>query len=226
MRLWWGVLGLLLLALPARADTFFDISGTATLTGNDTCNGPCVETINFAFQMDEQPLPDQSGSALFVTSASAQATGPLGDVTNIGGFNDQKWVAIVFGSLPESGPWTEFDLVSNPFPPPATPFTPQFGGYLYSCPIAGGCFGFCPFTYSTEPGNCIENETLQTTVTAVNAGDPPGVATPEPQTWAMLWIGLIGLALLKFSPRGKRLKASLPLVLAAAIFLKAQPGHL
>jgi hypothetical protein len=56
--------------------------------------------------------------------------------------------------------------------------------------------------------------------------DPPGTTVPEPQTWAMLFFGLIGLALMKFAPQRKRLRASLPLVLAAAIFAKAQPGHL
>jgi hypothetical protein len=68
---------------------------------------------------------------------------------------------------------------------------------------------------------------MNVTITPVSGDLPTGPATtPEPQTWAMLWIGLIGLGLLKFAPRGKRLKASLPLVLAAAIFPKAQPGHL
>jgi hypothetical protein len=221
MRLFWGILGLLLLALPIRADALYDVSGTATLTGNDTCGGVCVETINFAFQLDEQPYPDNSGLALIVTNGSVEATGPLGPATGIGGFVGDKWASVAFGPPNSQGFWTEFDLTIYPFPPPNMPFSPQFGEFLYSCTTAE-CFGFCPQTPSGV-GNCIQNETLQYTVT-----DPPGgsVQTPEPQTWAMLWFGLIGLAVMKFAPREKRLKAWLPLVLAAETFPKAQPGHL
>jgi hypothetical protein len=166
MRFFWGILGLLLLALPIRADALYDVSGTATLTGNDTCGGVCVETINFAFQLDEHPLTcadlnafecqDPTGAfALLANDLTITASGPLGaaPLPGNGAFVDDKFMGITFGGDIRN----EFDLLMNPFPPPGFPFTPTgIGGYLYNCATAN-CFGFCPFI-NTGPGNCDSNE--------------------------------------------------------------------
>jgi hypothetical protein len=130
---------------------------------------------------------------------------------------------------------TEYDLIVGPAMLTSAsedityPFTPAFGGYLYSCDaLDANCYGFCPLlltaaeiTSGCGGGGPEGTQTIEETVTPESP-----MSTPEPQTWAMLWFGLIGLALMKFAPRLKRLKAWLPLVLAAETFPKAQPGHL
>lgn len=39
-------------ALPTQADPLYDIAGEAVLTGNNSCGGPCLETIDFNFVVD------------------------------------------------------------------------------------------------------------------------------------------------------------------------------
>ena len=96
MKLIWGLLfGAMLFALPARADTIYDVNATATITGNDVCGGVCVETVSFSLQLDplaggptdvlpggtftsSGPIPYGSGSI---------EPGPLDPVTGSIGFN-------------------------------------------------------------------------------------------------------------------------------------------
>jgi hypothetical protein len=234
MRLFWGILGLLLLALPIRADALYDVTGTITLTGNDTCNGRCIETIDFSFQFDEQPYPSGSGfEALLANDLSITFSGPLvASYTGDAAFRDSfRYIGFLLGTSAASEdvtyPYTEYDLGVDS--EGATyPFTPSFGGYLYSCVAPDGCYGFCPYISSVETMSACSNDEgtagTQTIKETVTPESP--VSTPEPQTWAMLWFGLIGLAVMKFAPREKRLKTWLPLVLAAETFPKAQPGHL
>jgi hypothetical protein len=188
MKLIWGMLlTVALFALPARADAIYDISGTATLTGDDSCNGLCIETINFSFQLDEQPVPTAPGyDGLFAKNISITASGPLGPplLTGNSDFVEDKYMGIAFGKDYDSE-LSEFDLTMNPFPPPSFPFAPEFiGGYLYSCASAS-CFGFCPITGPT----CGGTVTTQSSIT--DPGDPVG--TPEPGSLALLSLGLLPL---------------------------------
>ncbi len=222
MRLFWGILGLLLLTLPAHADQIYDVTGTVTLTGQDACGGICVETLNFTLQLDEQLT--QFGYALETLSESYNSAGPL-PPAEMGPSYDENGEYWPVGF----GPGTELDLYvrgANGGPNPVggpNPFVPTFtGANLYSCGNATCGAEFCPDYPAVE---CDAGTSVQSVTS-----EPPGVATPEPQTWSMLWIGLIGLALMKFATRGKRpfakLKGPLSLVLSAAIFPTAQPGHL
>jgi hypothetical protein len=231
MRLFWGILGLLLLALPIRADALYDVTGTITLTGNDTCNGRCIETIDFSFQFDEQrvqspyPAIQPDYEAFLANDLSITFSGPLvASYTGNYGFSHLQYMGFFLGNS-----MTEYDLTVGPAMPTSEgityPFTPIFGGYLYSCGVLDGCYGFCPQIEPYEP-SCNDPTTAGTQTIEETVTPESPMSTPEPQTWAMLWFGLIGLAVMKFAPREKRLKAWLPLVLAAAIFARAQPGHL
>jgi hypothetical protein len=227
MRLLWGILGLLLLAVPAHADTVYNVTGTATVTGNDVCSGPCIETLNFTFQIDETDT-DQGFQLTLLPGGTYNSTGPLvfGDNSMPGGLIRDSYVP--FGESTGGYMADEIDVYVGCFG--SEEFGEQFctpglhDAEMYSCGSAESCAAFCPSLSAIcneghddyAFGGINGNTELTGEVT-----DP--APAPEPQTWAMLWIGLTGLALMKFAPR---LKASLPLVLAAAIFAKAQLGHL
>jgi len=102
MKLIWGLaLGAMLLAVPAKADTIYDVAGTVTLTGNPVCSGqPCVETINLSLGLDEQV--DQFGFYyLTVENPMVNATGPL-PAFSVAGIGGGFYLALGFGTLDES----------------------------------------------------------------------------------------------------------------------------
>ena len=206
MKLAWGILlAAMLFALPARADTLYDVSGTATMIGNDVCNGPCIETMNFSFELDEVPIASLGGYTLdIVPGGTISATGPLLTPTLNGrvGCDRECYIAIYFDQA-SSGPlYTEFDLgITNERGAgnfSATPFTPIFDttDYLYTC---GGGDQTCITDFCLDrPFGCgapaVDSGSVSTVVTSP-------VGTPEPGTWTLLLCGL-GLALALRRNRG------------------------
>jgi hypothetical protein len=81
------LLVLLICVVPAAADTVYQVTGSATITGNPVCNGlPCTETIDFSFLVNYLPLP------------------------NIPNFYEEHLISII--SLASSGPLAPFDRIS------------------------------------------------------------------------------------------------------------------
>ena len=174
----------------AHADTIFDISGSATLTGNNVCSGPCVETVSFNFQVDEQfgphPFIPDTYSLELVPGGTFTATGPLGTLQPIDKIaapgpatRDDNFLEFIF-----SGTSNEIDIqfADNDDP---NPFVPQISSaQLFQC--TGACFsGFCPGPFGCGPTGI--------PVTSTTTG-PLEMMTPEPATWALLALGLLPLA--------------------------------
>ena len=197
MRLIWGMLllGALLFALPARADAIYDVTGTATITGSNACNGPCIEVMNFSLQLD-QPDPfttDVLPGGTFTTSgpipfgSGSISTGPLDD--EVGGTRLDYSPPGGFGA-------DELDLNlgcggSSPFP-----CTPRLGPvYLFSCGDEACVADFCPVFCAN--GNTFSNGGVAGgTVIGTVTLEPPSIPTPEPGEASLLivGIGLLGLS--------------------------------
>src|SRR6185437_10300892 len=127
------LLAALFLALSARADTLYTLSGTATIPGNDACSGPCLETVNFTFDVTESLDTTYNEYFLTLTGASATAQGPLGAFSEALPISlDQGWyIPVLLGhseldlNLGASGFMGNFE--DQPFVPGL------FGATLYSC---------------------------------------------------------------------------------------------
>lgn len=193
----------LLYVVPAPADQIYDLSGTATIAGNDSCAGQCVETITFSFSLDEfLDTADNLYEVKLLPGETDTISGPV-PVT----FADVPGERI--GGPQLGGDWVQWDYSSgNAFdeidvgvgcdwPQPSACAPDLAYSTLSSCETPACQAAFCP------PANCgsfmIEDGTITGTVT-----DPPGdpAQTPEPGMWGLLALGLslLGIEAL----RGKR----------------------
>jgi hypothetical protein len=169
-------------AIPASADQIYDVTGTVTLTGNNVCAGPCVETLDFSFQVTYQPECCGFFQQV-VLGSTTTSTGPLAPFTLIASptnyfafFNSANDEIDVFGP--------GFD-----FQPPSVPFPNLVGAELYGCgsPGANTCvLDFVP-PGSPTTGHVLD-ASLEYTVKAV----------PEPSTLALLIAGAAVLLFLGF----------------------------
>ena len=191
----------LLFALPAHADTIYDVNATATITGNNVCGGPCVETLSFSLMLD-QPTPFTTA---VLPGGTFSSSGPIpfgsgsiaaGELNAAGGF-----IAFLFNP-PGGFGIDELDLTlgceGTPFP--CTPVQVAanswpFGATLFSCGDQTCVNDFCP------PGFC-----------AITGGIDVGpivgtirvVHTPEPGEAGLLILGIGLLALIGRRARGGR----------------------
>ena len=212
MRLTYALLAaLLLLALPSRADTLYEVTGTATLTGNNVCGGTCVETIDFTLNFDEQLASTSFGTlyTLTLVGESSTSSGPV----NLGlafdglintqpgpGNSDVNYLA--FENL-NANPGTgtdEIDVWVNENDQPL-PFVPLIvGSDMYACNSAACVPDFCPswFPCNTSGGNF--GIFLNGSVTS----ETRLIATPEPSELGLLALGALLLALAALYRSGRR----------------------
>src|SRR6185437_4806418 len=196
------LLAALFLALPARADTLYTLSGTAIIPGNDACNGPCLETVNFTFNVTESFRPDIGEYFLTMTSASATAQGDLGPVDNTSGITlDNAWYAPI--DLGASGSASELDInfagnfESRPFVPNVVSAT------LYSCGDQTCFTDFCPEDWMFlcnlpgEPSFVFPGNGLWINANLSNVVVIDPAATPEPGSLALALSSLALLCLLR-----------------------------
>src|SRR5215469_7967871 len=141
------VLGCLLLlgsAKATRADSFstpvWDYTGVATITGNNNCNGPCVEDVHFSFDLsyDEVPVPFDPSSfpntfilEAHVTDFSEHWSGVLGSFSFSGPSGLGCCTGGAFIEL-QNALHDEIDIsVPDLTSLPTTP--PIIGAFLFSC---------------------------------------------------------------------------------------------
>jgi hypothetical protein len=194
MKLTYAILAaLLLLALPSRADSLYEVTGTATMTGNNVCGGPCVEAVNFTFDLDESFDPVNNWYFLTVDAASYSASGPLTGPALGTTFRQDMgyYLPIAFTGNGNS----EFDLYFTGDNEPQ-PFVPGvFDEDIYSCGDQTCLDDFCPPAdaqcQEAPPvyGLFIDRSSIEETVT------PLQVVTPEPSESGLLALGIALLAL-------------------------------
>lgn len=179
-----------LCVLPVHADSVYsvyDVTGSFTITGNDLCNGPCVETVDFSFILDEIFSPMGSSGYYYLKSQNPLyiASGPLPPISGFGFDPGAGYVGVLFGdagTLNED----EVDFYAQEMPQEGLPFVPSFYNsvVLYYCGTPGCLPDFCP------PEGCgnpfVTGGSLTTIVTPL--------ATPEASSFALLIMGVLGLA--------------------------------
>jgi PEP-CTERM motif len=206
----------LFFAVAVRADSFYAVSGTAAITGNNVCGGTCIENIDFSFLIDEYytpfddqpPFPAEGGYTLLLVPGSSviSASGPMGTPTFIGdhvmypdsgpGNDNLNYIPVLFGNPLTFASYDEVDLALNLNEQP-NPFIPEISApVLYAC--NGSCIPeFCP------PNTCIFSDNTELdlfgTVQETSELVYSTVATPEPSSVALLTIGLMGLILVRRS---------------------------
>lgn len=208
MRLTYALLAaLLLLALPSRADSLYEVTGTATLTGNNACSGVCVETIDFTLDFDEQLASTSFGTlyTLALVGESSTSSGPLnlslgfdGLVNTQPGPGNSDTNYLPF--LSQSGGTDEIDVWVNENEQPA-PFVPQMAGAdMFSCNSATCVPDFCPSSFSCVDGGPNDGIFLNGSVTS----ETRLIATPEPSEPGLLALGALLLALTALYRSGRR----------------------
>lgn len=176
------LLVLLLCALPACADSVYNISGALTIIGNTGPCGalPCVETLAFSFDLEYEP-PGPPYLPVILPGASVTSFGPLAPFS---AGNVQPYY-LAFGNTAgdeiDIVPSTSF-LRTTEGPPP-----PLFGPELYSCNLSNPD-PICVADFSNEGVPCCNVDgvgDLQYTVTFL-----PSATVPEASTLAYLLLGL------------------------------------
>ena len=179
----------LLGAAPVDADSYtYDVRGTLSITGNDTCGGPCVQRLQFAFLFEWVPAPDlQYGRhpgdyiGRWLPSTNVVSTGPLDNSFTLhggGGSGLPYWM----GFYNAGG--DEIDLLGGWWAN-STPWTaPSFGPYseMYGCFSQACIEHFSPFGEAFF--GPMSQGTLQITATRV----------AEPVSLLLVGLGLAGLA--------------------------------
>jgi PEP-CTERM motif len=201
------VVAVVLCATFAHADTFYNVTGTLTIQGNDACNGStCTEVANFSFVFDESPDPYNLPTGplyyyLQIIDQSFTSTGPL-TLEGIGGAND-KYTSFGF-SAPGSDGSMEVD-VFLPLNFQGQPFTPELGGAaVYGCGTLAVCVtDFCQESNDAQCSAGYPNfgpVTLSDTITPEGDPNQPSdpFATPEPGTLSLLTLGLAAISLFGF----------------------------
>jgi hypothetical protein len=186
----------LLSAVPARADSIpasFDINGSMTLTGNNSCSGPCVETINFSFALEY--AASCIYGACVVGPVHTSESGPLGIFNAPYDLSVDRGYYLGFFNATPTRAGDEIDLYLNLFNSSGNPGPTALPSDLYACetancvndgfnryPGTGGLAGFGLYNFDVA---------AQFTATKV----------PEPSTWSLLACGIIALGLLRAAAR-------------------------
>lgn len=177
----------LLFALPCHADTIYDVNATATITGNDVCNGVCTETLSFSLMLD-QPTPFTTA---VLPGGTFSSSGPIpfgsgsiaaGELNAAGGF-----LAFLFDP-PGGFGIDELDLTlgCEDTPIACTPVQVAAnswpsGATVFSCGDQTCLNDFCPPEFCATFGG-VTTGPIVGTIKVVN--------TPEPGTASLLILGI------------------------------------
>jgi hypothetical protein len=182
-----ALLFLSLAAIPAHADTFFNITGSATLNSQASCN--CPETFSFSIDLDEGfgfTFTGVPGTALVTSSSGPFGTLVEADALAVDG-------TLNFAPVGISSNVVDIDVWTGIGVPPLITGTYTVGVGLYNCleqPL-------CSSDFSTEIE--IEDDNQGTaTITVSQISNP----APEP---ASLLLVLTGIFLVFASRKSQRL---------------------
>jgi PEP-CTERM motif len=170
-------------AVQSHADTYYNITGTATVQSNSACN--CPETFSFSTDLD---LNSGFLNVVPGTSKVTSASGPFGQLTVIGFSNDDD--SLEFDPVKSFGAGDiELVVFLQAFP------GVTIGSYsaatgLYDClaePICEDDFATVE-TYGYSCGNlgCTYIQQNEATVTVTQISNP---TVPEPSTLLLLFAG-------------------------------------
>ena len=184
------VLAALLFALPASADTIYDVAGTATFFGNANCPA-CQEVINFSFHLDNE-FSDSSGWTMsLLPGGTSSFSGPLALESWPAMDAPELLPSVDGGYLTWNANGDSFGLTTHCLGQGFMlgPCTPNPTGVVFTCYSPTCAEDFCPSNLTCPAfaggGGIGVPSTISATVTV-----PGNPSVPEPGTWALLALGL------------------------------------
>jgi hypothetical protein len=184
-------------AIPASADSVYQVTGALTIVGNDVCNGvPCVETLAFSFDVTWVPIPGGGYNPVILPNPKVTSFGPLGSFSlPTGSIYENDYIPITDGQRgPDNYLSDEIDIYPLNAPVASSPQPLQLAGSaaLYACGTAVCSADFVPL------------------INAAGEGSPSGgplvyseTAVPEASA---LWYLLIGVGLILLTVAVRRRK--------------------
>jgi hypothetical protein len=178
------LLVLFICAVPAAADTIYQVTGSATITGNPVCAElPCVETVNFSFLVSYLFEFPNAYDEHLVSVISLTSSGPLAAFNTIHATSDYfAFFNSANDEIDINGPFGDGELAPRPFPD-------LIDSELYGC--GGGVDGASPVCVQdfVPPGGPTYGHVIFGTVQYTAS------AVPEGSTRSYLLVG-VGLGLL------------------------------
>ena len=187
------LLVLFICAVPAAADTVYQVTGSATITGNPVCNGlPCTETIDFSFLVSYVFAGPDDYVAHLISVISLTSSGPLAPFNTMGASLDDyfPFSNSAFDEIDIDGPGGD----AGPAP---TPYPDLRSSVLFSCGFQS-VDPVCVQDFTT-PLNDRPHGTLDYTVSTV----------PEGSSRLYLLVG-VGLGLFGMFARKQKYCSGLP----------------
>jgi len=128
------VLGVLsVCAIPAMADSIFNVTGTLTIAGNNVCGGgPCVETLGFSFDVTWDEFAPGQFNPVILPGTEVTSSGPLGSFALGAGSVGNTFIQFFDNGGPISGDEIDIDVANAPVASSPQPLQ-LLDSYLYSC---------------------------------------------------------------------------------------------
>src|SRR6266851_7394967 len=185
------LLVLFVCAVPAAADTIYQVTGSGTITGNNSCNGPCTETIDFSFLVSYTlaypGIVSDAYDVHFFSVLSLASFGPLAPFNTLVAVGGGDYFALFNATHDEidlDGPFADGLFAPRPFPDLVNiELYGCGGGVAEVSPICVQDFAFNPDQFYGH----VSFGPIEYTVSTV--------ATPEGSTRLHLLVG-VGLGLL------------------------------
>lgn len=140
VRLLLAVVVVMICAVPAVADAIFDVTGSLTITGTNACGGPCVETVDFSFDVTWDEFAPGEFNPVILPGAQVTSSGPLGSFMPPVGSIGNNFIALFDGLGSPIQDEIDIDVLNAPIASSPQPLDLGPGGIggadLYSCGTA------------------------------------------------------------------------------------------
>jgi hypothetical protein len=179
-------------SIPAMADGVYNVTGTLAITGTNACGGPCVETLDFSFDVTWFEFSPGQFNPVILPAGQVTSSGPLGSFSAPDGSIGNNYI----GFFDNYGDEIDIDVLNAPVAD-----SPQFldlgsspgGAYLWGCQTATCVTDFADAVFPGFSGSVAYGVYLSGPM------EYKEVSVPETGTLSYLLLGLGLLLLVSFA---------------------------